>query len=100
MIPSDDGSEPTDIRREAKRLLAERCSAATFSGRFFGFGGPMNGHPLESPQEREKRVNSNLYRWLQSRLHELREREAKAFEREVELGGRSIQGVRTGGRRG
>lgn len=70
------------IRREAEELLAGGGSAAAFSARFFGPEGRLSGL-AGSPRERELLVKTDLYRWLQDRLAELRRRDAADFESRV-----------------
>ena len=77
-----------DILENARKMLAEGTDAVTFSGHFFGPEGRL--HELWTNQaERKALAESDLYKWLQDCLAELRRREAKAFSQEVErLSGR------------
>jgi predicted HicB family RNase H-like nuclease len=68
--------------------LRQGITAAEFSRKFFGAGG-MLAKLARTRDERKRLVAGELYRWLQEQLAELRRRETKAFEQEVEaLSGR------------
>lgn len=68
--------------------LQKGITAPEFSQRFFGPEG-MLAKLCSSKEDRKALAGSDLYRWLQDQLAELRHREAEAFRREVEsLSGR------------
>lgn len=81
-------SKERAIHDEARALLSKDVSAPEFSARFFGPDGLLRGLWATS-EERKAVTRSELYKWLQQRLAELRRREGEAFEREMEsLSGR------------
>jgi len=77
-----------DIRHEANEVIAKGVSAAEFSARFFGPEGKLR--TLWTNETGRKRVvQSQLYKWLQRRLAEIRLREAEGFEKAIsDLSGR------------
>jgi len=76
------------IRDEADELIAKGTSAAEFSARFFGPEGKLRALWTNEP-DRRRVVQSQLYKWLQRRLAEIRAREAEGFEKEIsDLSGR------------
>ncbi|MGQ0550858.1 MAG: hypothetical protein ACT4PY_14445 [Armatimonadota bacterium] len=77
-----------NIRDEANELIAQGVSAAEFSARFFGPEGKLRAL-WTNETSRKGVVQSQLYKWLQRRLAEIRLREAEGFEKEIsELSGR------------
>ena len=77
-----------EIRKDAGELLAEGTNAIEFSERFFGPSGRLC-ELWNNEAERKAVVTSELFKWLQDRLAELRMREASAFSEEVaQLSGR------------
>lgn len=76
------------MHREAREMRSQGAGAAEFSARFFGPKGRLSAL-WTNDAEREKLVRSDLYKWLQQQLAEVRRQEAKVFERQVEtLSGR------------
>lgn len=71
------------IRREAKRLFDSGATVSDFSARFFG-GDGMLRDLWSTETERRKLIASPLYRELKAQLASIRERDALAFERDVE----------------
>ncbi len=71
------------IYAEAAELLRKGTDATAFSARFFGPGGSLSGLWSDRP-ERAELVKSDLFRWLQSHLADLRRTDAATFEREIE----------------
>ena len=72
----------------AKNLLEKGTNAVDFSRRFFSSGGKLQ-ELCENQKEKEKLVKSELYKWLQNELAQLRKNEAIEFEEEVQkLSGR------------
>ena|SRR5579859_3093276 len=71
-----------EIFQEAERLESQGTSAAAFSARFFGSEGLLR-KLWKSDSERKAVVASELYKWLQQRLSELRTRDAAAFDQEI-----------------
>ncbi|MEE8583552.1 MAG: hypothetical protein V3T83_01745 [Acidobacteriota bacterium] len=71
-----------EIYEEAARLLDEGISAVDFSAHFFGSGGRL----LELTKNRKGReilVETDLYKWLQTQVAQLRRQESRRFKREV-----------------
>lgn len=71
-----------DIYREAKEVLNQGTTVATWTQRFFASSGALS-RLATTTEARKRLVRSPLYCWLKEQLEELRYREAKAFEREV-----------------
>jgi predicted HicB family RNase H-like nuclease len=70
------------LRKEAEEMLRKGTTATAFSARFFGPGGGLQQLAAE-PEDRREVVGSELYRWLQTSLAELRRKEATEFDRQV-----------------
>jgi predicted HicB family RNase H-like nuclease len=76
------------IREDASQLLAQGTSAVDFSERFFGPSGRLR-ELWASDSERSALVQSELFKWLQERLADLRRKEAALFADEAaKLSGR------------
>lgn len=71
-----------DIFGEAKRMLERGTSCAEFSNRFFSPGARLS-ELWETQEDRERLVDTPLFRWLQDRASELEQREMEAYEEEV-----------------
>lgn len=71
-----------EIYQEARQLLSAGTSACAFSARVFGSDGSLR-RLWKSDAERRTVVASELYKWLQQSLAEIREREGAEFEREI-----------------
>lgn len=71
-----------EIYQEAERLHAQGVSAPIFSAQFFGSDGLLR-KLWKTDLERKAVVASELYKWLQQSLIELRERDAAVFEKEI-----------------
>jgi len=72
------------VYRQACELLEQHVDAATFSARFFGQQGALAQLGTGQP-ERERILQSDLYRWLKARFTELRLRDAARFEKDTRL---------------
>ncbi len=71
-----------EIYREAQEMISGGTSAVAFSARFFGPDGLLR-KLWKTDAERKAVVASELYKWLQRSLNEVRNREAAEFEREI-----------------
>lgn len=88
MNPKQLGKVEQEICGEATNLLTAGISAPEFSAQFFAQGGRLRAL-WKTESERKALAQSDLYKWLQARLSELRQREVAEFEREIaELSGR------------
>lgn len=77
-----------EVYEAAVDALQEGVDAPEFSRQFFGPGG-MLARLCKTRDERKALAGSELYRWLQDQLAELRRRESEQFRREIEsLSGR------------
>ncbi len=70
------------IYKEARQLLLSGIRAAEFSRHFFGPQGRLKEF-WHSKEDREKLVQTHLWKWLQSELADLRKKEARYFEKEL-----------------
>jgi predicted HicB family RNase H-like nuclease len=76
------------VYQAAVNALQAGVTAPEFSRQFFGPNG-MLAELCENKDDRKALASSDLYRWLQDQLAELRRREVEEFRREVEsLSGR------------
>jgi hypothetical protein len=82
MASQSESSAERDLRNEAEEMLRRGTTATAFSARFFGPGGGLQAIAPE-PEDRRAVVGSELYRWLQTSLAELRRKEAAEFDRLV-----------------
>ena len=71
-----------EIYQEAAQQLEEGIGAVDLSAHFFGPGGRF-AKLAKSRKEREKLVESDLYKWLQNQVARLRRRESTRFKREI-----------------
>ena len=72
------------LKETATRMLEAGTDAPAFSARFFGQKGELRGLG-ETRKDRERILQSELYRWLKEKYEELRLRDAAAFEQEVKV---------------
>ena len=72
------------LKEIAMRMLEAGTDAPTFSARFFGPKGELRGLG-ETRKDRERILQSELYRWLKEKYEELRLRDAAAFEQDVKV---------------
>lgn len=82
MEPSGLRKAEREIDHEAEALLKRGASAMEFSRQVFGSDGLLR-RLWKTDEERKGVVASAMYRRLQQRLAELRERESADFDREV-----------------
>lgn len=76
-------SEPEQrIYRLAKELLAQNADATSFSDRLFGPQGEVS-RLAKDPEDRERILRSDLYRWLKAKYTELRQQGAEEFDKEL-----------------
>lgn len=71
-----------ELHAEALNLFAQGVSAPLFSSKFFGQEGLIR-KLWKTDEERKVVVSSKLYKWLQKRLADLRQREVQNFEENV-----------------
>ena len=87
-MPKSTRKTEEKIRRAAAAMLERGTSVEEFSESFFGPSGMLRDL-WTTESERKKVVGSPLYRELKSQLGTIRQREAKAFDDDVErLSGR------------
>ncbi len=82
MEPKTRGKAERDILREAKKVLAKGTSAVEVSALFFGPDGHLR-KLWKTDADRKKVTASELYKWLQKLLAELRAREAADFDSDI-----------------
>ncbi len=71
------------IYQKARTLLKKGTDAVAFSDAFFGTQGALRAL-WKTDADRKRVIESELYRWLQAQAAELRRRDAKTFEQEIE----------------
>ncbi len=81
-------SEPEErVYRLATELLAQGADATSFSDRLFGPEGEVS-RLARDRKDRERILQSELYRWLKARYTELRLQGAVEFDKELRPSGR------------
>ena len=70
------------LKALASQMLQSGTDATTFSSRFFGLKGELSVLG-ETREDREKIVDSDVYRWLTERHEELRLRDVSGFEQDI-----------------
>jgi len=71
------------IYQDAKDALENGVTTQEFSRKFFSNEGALQ-QLWSNQQEKEQLIQSELYKWLQQQLAELRRQEVELFEKEVE----------------
>jgi hypothetical protein len=77
-------TQEREIHRKASALLEGGVDAPTFSARFFGPESEL-GRLGTKREDRQRILDSELYRWLKGRYEQLRLRDAAGFDQETRV---------------